>query len=349
MSVPIIDNTQSVLGYRAHETFSFMAGGSGSPEILYWTASSLPPGLSIDAPVEQSLTTPFGVSSTDILTCSAHGFANGDKVYFQSIAGGTGLSASTVYFVRDKTTDTFKLASTLTGAAINFTTDITAGQIRRCGSSLITGSVGTAATYVIGLNAINATGPSSSSSTVAGVPTYFTIGIEASDGSVPVSGSSDTGIDLNIDVATREVTIGTSAAPASGVPQFLLKEDDVSILNIRFKKSTVALDPNPTSIKVGFKELETEAVLFSAGGAVGTTWARSDISGDASVFFVPVTVTSDALASALSNYENDAGTRFNALCEIEWKQELPAAIGGVSELVSSTRTFLVTLERDLVV
>ncbi|TSA32133.1 MAG: hypothetical protein D4R65_10060 [Verrucomicrobiaceae bacterium] len=324
-----------MLGYRAYETFAFMAGGSGSPEILYWTASSLPAGLTLDAPAEKAAT---GVASTDILTSAAHGFANGDKVYFQSIIGGTALSALTVYFVRDKTTDTFKLAATLTGAAIDFSTDISAGMIRKCGTGLITGSVSTQGIFVFGLIAVNATGPS----TIA----YFTLGIESGDGSTSVAGSSDTGMDLNIDVSTREVSLPGATAGVDG-PLFLLKEDDTVMLNLRFKKGTVALDPSPTSIKIAFKEFESEAVLFEAGGLATTDWAKSG-SGASAYFQVPVTVTSSALAAALSNYEAEAGTKFNAICEIEWKQTI-TAVGGITELVASTKTFTTTIERDLVV
>lgn len=331
MAVPTIDSSQGVLGYRAYETFSFMPGGSGSPEILYWQASSLPTGMTIDAPAEKAAT---GVASTDIITVAGHGYANGDKVYFQSITGGAGLSALTVYFVRDKTTDTLKLAATLTGPAIDFTTDISAAQIRKCGTSQITGSISTPGQYVVGFIAVNATGSSAIS--------YFTIGIDAGDGSATSAGSSDTGIDVNIDVVTREMTTGNAGA------LFLLKRDDTAILNIRFKKNGVALDPNPTSLRLAFKKDETDAVLFTAGGSEGTGFTRSG-SGASAVFRVPVTPTGDLLNAAFSDEEKPTGTQFDALCEAEWKQDLDPAVGGVTELIASTKTATVILARDLVV
>jgi hypothetical protein len=345
MAIPTIDSTQSILGYRAYETFSFMAGGSGSPEILYWLATSLPAGLTLDAPAEKACT---GAAATDTISCTAHGFANGDKVFFQSITGGSGLvvpgASAGVYYVRDKGTDSFKLAATPTGAAIDFTTDISAGMIRKCGTSLISGSVATPGVYVFGLKAVNASAGTFPATPSESAVAYFTLGIEAGDGSSVVAGSSDTGIDLNIDVLTREVSLGSGVA--TGAALFLLKEDDTAILNLRFKKSGTALDPNPTEIHIAFKELETEGVILSAGGVATTDWLKSG-TGAAAVFQVPVEVTGDALASALANYEADAGTKFDALCEIEWKQVV--AVGGVTELVSSTRTFKVTIERDLVV
>lgn len=352
MAIPIIDSTQGILGYRAYETFSFLAGGSGLPEILYWQATSLPAGLSIDAPAEKAVT---GVAATDILTSAAHGFVAGDKVFFQSITGGSGLvvpgAAAGVYYVRDVTTDTFKLAATLTGAAIDFTTDISAGRIRKCGTSLISGSVATPGQYIIGLKAMNASAGTFPATPSESAVVYFTLGIEAGDGSTVPAGSSDAGIDINIDVVTREVSLASAAgaAPstAAAAALFLLKEGDTAILNIRFKKGGVAIDPNPNSIKVAFKEVEPDGVLVSAGGAVTTAWTKSG-SGAAAVCQVPVTMTSDALASALSSNEDDKGTKLDALCEIEWRQTI-TAIGGVTALVSSTRTFAVTVERDLVV
>ena len=358
MSIPTIDSTQSILGYRAYESFAFQAGGMGSPEILYWQATSLPAGLSIDAPSEMALTTPFGVADTDVITCPSHGYLAGDKVYFQSLTGGAGLvtpnAAAGVYFVRDVTPNTFRLSATLTGAAINFTTDITAGQIRKCGTSTISGSVATPGVYIFGLKAINASGGTFPATPSESAVVYFTLGIEAGDGSAIVAGSSDTGIDVNVDVATREVTAGVASAATSAAttadkdaPLFYLKEGDTAMLNIRFKKAGVAIDPNPTSIKLAFKELEPDGLLLEAGG-VATAYFSKSGTGAAAFFQVPVAVTSAALASALSNYEADAGTEFAALCEIEWKQTI-TAVGGVTELVSSSKTFHVEIARDLVV
>lgn len=69
-----------------------------------------------------------GVAATDVLTQTGHGYSDGYEVYFNALVGGAGLSIYTNYFVRDKTTDTFKLAATSGGTAIDFTTDITSGS-----------------------------------------------------------------------------------------------------------------------------------------------------------------------------------------------------------------------------
>ena len=61
---------------------------------------------------------------TNVFTITGHGFANGDRKMMYT-SGGTlpaGLSANTVYFVRDVTANTFKLALTSGGTAIDITT-----------------------------------------------------------------------------------------------------------------------------------------------------------------------------------------------------------------------------------
>jgi hypothetical protein len=86
-----------------------------------------------------------GVAATDVITLTGHGFADTQRVKFSAITGGAGLSAGTTYFVRDATADTFKLAATSGGAAINFTTDITAGtlapDVETNGDLILPGSV----------------------------------------------------------------------------------------------------------------------------------------------------------------------------------------------------------------
>ena len=63
-------------------------------------------------------------ASTDTITAKAHGFANGDAIRVMAYTGGsvpTGLTDDQICFVRDATTDTFKLAASAGGAAIDIT------------------------------------------------------------------------------------------------------------------------------------------------------------------------------------------------------------------------------------
>lgn len=60
-------------------------------------------------------------TSTDVFTSAAHGYSDGDKVVFVNGTAPTGLTAGTIYFVRDSTTNTFKVAATAGGSAIDIT------------------------------------------------------------------------------------------------------------------------------------------------------------------------------------------------------------------------------------
>ena len=60
--------------------------------------------------------------STDVITCEAHGFSSGQTVVFSGTMPG-GLTEGTTYYVRDVTTDTFKVAATSGGEAIDITAD----------------------------------------------------------------------------------------------------------------------------------------------------------------------------------------------------------------------------------
>ena len=79
-----------------------------------------------DAVVPYAVT---GDAATDVITATGHIYTANQTVIFTAITGGAGLAANTVYFVRDISGSTFKLAATSGGAAINFTTNITAGTV----------------------------------------------------------------------------------------------------------------------------------------------------------------------------------------------------------------------------
>jgi hypothetical protein len=80
-----------------------------------------------DAVVAYAIT---GDASTDIITAVGHNFTANQGVRFPTLTGGSGLtSATTNYFVRDISGDTFKVSTTSGGSAVNFTTNITAGTV----------------------------------------------------------------------------------------------------------------------------------------------------------------------------------------------------------------------------
>ena len=69
-----------------------------------------------------------GNAATDVITAPGHNFTTNKGVRFVDRIGGTGMNTNP-YFVRDISGDTFKISTTSGGAALNFTTDITAGSV----------------------------------------------------------------------------------------------------------------------------------------------------------------------------------------------------------------------------
>jgi hypothetical protein len=83
----------------------------------YWNASTFLACAPNGGNPKEFVATP----GTDMIASPAHGYADTQPVVFY---GGTvpgGLSEGAVYFVRDSTTDTFKVAATSGGAAIDIT------------------------------------------------------------------------------------------------------------------------------------------------------------------------------------------------------------------------------------
>jgi hypothetical protein len=223
------------------------------------------------------------------------------------------------------------------GLPAGLTIDGTTGLIS-CDGSTLPGQ------YVITVTATNGDGTSD--------PQTFFVGIEASTGSGLSPGGADLGIDLSVDVLTRDVTLVTSQ-PAAAAPTadsdndyvFFAKYGDTVILNIRFYKDGVRIDPLLSSLKFDLKELEPDGALIT-----GNAYASAPIkvgSGVTAVYQIAVEFTGDALGGALSNYEADAGTLFIALAEIEWKRAITFD-GSSLTIVQASQTFRVRVDRDLI-
>lgn len=98
-------------------------GGSafyvGASRVASWSPS--PPSAKTVSSVD---------TGTDTITSASHGFSNGDAVVFSTGSGSaalpSGLTAGTVYYIRDKDTNTFKVAATSGGSAIDLGSGFTA-------------------------------------------------------------------------------------------------------------------------------------------------------------------------------------------------------------------------------
>lgn len=82
----------------------------------------------LDADTGKAVT---GTASSDTFTSTAHGYSNGDLVLLSGLTGGAGLVAGAPYFVINTATNTFKLTCVPGGAAVDFTTDLSAGTVTR--------------------------------------------------------------------------------------------------------------------------------------------------------------------------------------------------------------------------
>ena len=71
-------------------------------------------------------------NATDTFTKIAHGLVNGDRVLIAGTTVPTGLNAAIVYYIVNKTDDTFQVSLTSGGAAALFTTDGVSVLICKC-------------------------------------------------------------------------------------------------------------------------------------------------------------------------------------------------------------------------
>lgn len=102
------------------------------------TANGHSQTLAADAAAAQNvikfpgITLALSAALDDIVdTAAAHGFTAGQRVKFESLTGGTGLVVGTTYYViaTSLTATTLQVSLTSGGAAVDFTTDITAGVL----------------------------------------------------------------------------------------------------------------------------------------------------------------------------------------------------------------------------
>jgi hypothetical protein len=72
----------------------------------------------------------LGEADTDLLTTAGHGLAAGDSIVFTSLTGGTGLVTGTTYYIiaTGLTANDFEVSLTKAGAAVDFSTDVTASS-----------------------------------------------------------------------------------------------------------------------------------------------------------------------------------------------------------------------------
>jgi hypothetical protein len=102
--------------------------------------TTAPPLLETPSNVLSAVSVTASSSSGLLITYNSHGLFNGDRVKFGGTAVPGNLTAGTYYYLRDVTANTFKLAATLNGTAIAYSsagTAVTMTSLR----SLLTGTL----------------------------------------------------------------------------------------------------------------------------------------------------------------------------------------------------------------
>jgi hypothetical protein len=98
---------------------------AGTTTITMASTVGLSAGMQVTG-TNTPLTTGRGVTFTDtgdLVNLTAHGLSDGDEVSFSSITSTTGIVINTIYFVVNKTDDSFQVASSVGGSALALTTN----------------------------------------------------------------------------------------------------------------------------------------------------------------------------------------------------------------------------------
>ena len=296
-----------------------------------------------------------GTESTNVINATAHGLPNGTPVKFTALTGGAGLTAGPSYYVVTTAADTFQLALTPGGTAINFTTNITAASISAAvwtciGSDpdgmaitladlgltfdaahgILKGAFKAAGFYNLKFTATNGTGTSAA--------VYLPIGIEDSGFAVDAT----IGIEVDIETGAVSRTLGNavaSSASAAAAPVLYGKHGCQMLLTVVFRKQGQQIGMDVVELQLGLKQYEPEQIIDLTDG---TFYA---LGGG---FRILLDLAKVAVANALGDYETDNETLFNALAELRWKHYEQVTAGAPVALISRSRNFILQLERDLI-
>jgi hypothetical protein len=198
-------------------------------------------------------------------------------------------------------------------------------------TGLVSGAATAAGVYLVKVIATNGDGPSA--------PLEVAMGIE------DTNFNDGLGIEVNIDLRSGAVSvpgITPSSSQASQAVMFL-KYGDKVFLDVGFLKGEQLQTMAMASIIMNIREFEGETVLVQSNGGIeiiGTS--------DRPRYRILVDLDSPDLVNALGNYQGDYQTTFDAIAEIEWRVDYlePGALS--DEVIRSSKTFRIAIDRDLV-
>jgi hypothetical protein len=307
-TAPEINRNVSIRPLFEGEAFSFQPVAIGEPD--RWEADRLPDGFAINASTgEITATTAIaGVHSivlravveddrafvvdagTDLVTSAGHPFQDGDKVVPSS--SGTlpaPLVADNEYEVQTSLTNTFQLAARTGGPVVDFTD---------------TGSGDHSLKWEL------------KDEVIVLIPV-----MERGT----VTNTDEPSIEIMVDWITREVTIPGAESALWETPNADTEEDGLRLpvlavsagdrfpIEISSIKEGLRQALNLQTLAFGGKEFDPEARLAITDG----TYTELG-SGRSTRWQTTADFTSTEWLSAVSNYENDKGTQFKALCAIRF-------------------------------
>lgn len=196
-------------------------------------------------------------------------------------------------------------------------------------AGLVSGAATAAGVYLVKIIATNGDGPSAPLEVAMGIEdTNFNDGI---------------GIEVNIDLRSGAVSVpGITPADGNAAIMFL-KHGDKVFLDVGFLKGEELQTMAMASIVMNIREFDGETALVQSNGGIEIIG-----SSDRPRYRILVDLSTPELLNALGSYQGDYQTTFDAIAEIEWRVDYlePGALS--DEVIRSSKTFRIALDRDLV-
>lgn len=199
-------------------------------------------------------------------------------------------------------------------------------------TGLISGTATSAGVYLIKVTATNGDGSST--------PLDIAMGIEDSNY------NDGLGIEVNIDLLSGSASVpGITPTSGQGGSQAVmyLKHGDKAFLDLGFFKGTELQSMAVSSIVMNIREFDGETILVESNGAV-----QAIGTSDKQRYRILVDLDTDELLNALGNYQSDYKSTFDAIAEFEWRVTYLEEGALADEVIRSSKTFRIAIDRDLV-
>ncbi|MCX8497665.1 MAG: Ig domain-containing protein [Akkermansiaceae bacterium] len=197
-------------------------------------------------------------------------------------------------------------------------------------AGLVSGAATAAGVYLVTVIATNSTGPS--------LPLEVAMGIEDSNY------NDGLGIEVNIDLRSGAVAVpGITPSSTGSQAALFMKYGDKMFLDLGFFKGEALQSMAMSSAILNIREFDGETVLVQSNGSIENVGTN-----DKPRYRILVDLKQPNLLNALGNYAGDFQTTFDAVAEIEWRVDYlePGALA--NEIVRSSKTFRIAIDRDLV-